>query len=205
MKIPMPYRRPLIRFLSATLFAVLSMFAWAGYLQYSGNVHEIEPSQFYRSAQLNGDEFKNIIKEKGIRTVINLRGENIGSDWYDAEIAAVRETGAHHIDIRLSANNKPDAETLNALIKALRTAPRPLLVHCKAGADRTGLASALYEYLVENKTAKTASGQLSFRYGHFPWLWSDTVAMDKTFFEITERDKLPSELVPVHLNKTASP
>jgi len=67
----------------------------------------------------------------------------------------------------------------------MRDAPKPLLIHCKAGADRTGLASALYLGALEHQTRETAGWQLSILYGHIaiPWLscawpmdvtWRDT-------------------------------
>ena len=45
----------------------------------------------------------------------------------------------------------------------LREAPKPVLVHCEGGADRTGLAAALY--LAAAGHPAQADGQLSVRYG----------------------------------------
>lgn len=60
--------------------------AWAGYLRFSGNFHPIEDGVIYRSGQLSGPEFTDRIEENGIRTIINLRGDNTGQPWYDAEM-----------------------------------------------------------------------------------------------------------------------
>jgi hypothetical protein len=54
---------------------------------------------------------------------------------------------------------------------------------------RTGLAAALFELTVMHKPAEIASGQLSFRYGHFPWLMSETDAMDKAFWRVAAPPK----------------
>jgi protein tyrosine/serine phosphatase len=83
----------------------------------------------------------------------------------------------------MSASREPDPALLAHLLTALATAPTPLLIHCKDGADRTGLASALYELTVVHKSPAIADTQLSFRYGHFPWLTSHTGAMDRTFWQ----------------------
>ncbi len=40
-------------------------------------------------------------------------------------------------------------------------------MHCKAGADRAGLAAALYLILHEGRPVAEAARQLSARYGHF--------------------------------------
>lgn len=168
----------------------LAMGGWALGLQAEGNIHVVEPGALYRSAQPNGSELENLLQDYGIRTVINLRGANTGEGWYDDEIAASNKPGVTHVDIAMSARSKPSTETINQLVQTLRDAPRPILVHCKDGADRTGLAAALYELLVEEKPADDAARQLSFWYGHFPWLGSRTVAMDNTFEQIVAKAKL---------------
>src|SRR5690606_7068908 len=57
-------------------------------------------------------------------------------------------------------------ETLLALWHAAARAPRPLLVHCRAGVDRPGLASALI-VLHDTGDLERARGQLALLpYGH---------------------------------------
>jgi protein tyrosine/serine phosphatase len=63
-----------------------------------------------------------------------------------------------------------------------------VLIHCQSGADRTGLVAAIYEYAVAARPAEEAEEQLSLRYGHVPYLWSRTGAMDRSF-EIFVRQK----------------
>jgi protein tyrosine/serine phosphatase len=67
------------------------------------------------------------------------------------------------------------------LIAVMRDAPKPLLIHCQAGADRTGLASALYLAAIAGKSEQVAEGQLSLRYGHIPYSFSRAFPMDETF------------------------
>jgi hypothetical protein len=56
-----------------------------------------------------------------------------------------------------------------------------LLVHCRNGADRSGLVSAIYLAEIQGVAVDEAIGQLSLYYGHFPWLISETGAMDESF------------------------
>lgn len=176
---------PALRRIAKTLVGGVGLVAagmgfWAGYLQLSHNIHLVEPG-VYRSAQLQPDMLDSLIQMNHIKTVLNLRGAFPGEAWYEAEASAVRDAGATLVSLPLSANTEPDDALLARLIHVLRTAPRPILIHCIAGADRTGLASALVELLEEGKPADIADRQLSFRYGHFPWLTSRTGAMDRAF------------------------
>ena len=176
--------------LGLALLPLGGAFAWAGYLQATGNIHEVEPG-VYRSKQLDGDQLAVLLQDKGIRTVINLRGGTIEDSWYRDEVAAVASAGARLIDIPLLETVAPDQEQLARLLDALQHAPTPLLIHCKAGADRAGLAAALYELVVAGKPALEASGQLSFAYGHFPWLGSGTAAMDVAFWDYVSQEDQP--------------
>jgi protein tyrosine/serine phosphatase len=96
----------------------------------------------------------------------------------------------------MSANREPNEALLTRLIETLRTVEMPVVIHCEGGADRTGLAAALYELLVMGRSAEVASAQLSFRYGHFPWLTSRTGAMDATFWRVAAENsvKLQAEM-----------
>lgn len=169
------------------LLLALMFSGWAIGVRVSGNVHEVVPGELYRSAQLSGPSLKRTIARYNIRTVINLRGENSGSAWYRDELAATATSDISHIDIAMSASKEPDDATVDRLIAAFKTDPKPILVHCEAGADRSGLASAIYELKIKNSPASEASRQLSFYYGHFPWLWSRTGAMDRAFWNMVNR------------------
>lgn len=180
----MKTRRRLAGALAALLLLPLGMVGWAAGLQMTGNVHAVEPGRLYRSGQLNGAALDDILTRHAIHTVVNLRDESSEGAWYADEIAIARKRGLLHIDIPMSATQEPDAATVSRLVAVLRTSPGPILVHCKSGADRAGFASALYQLAVAGRSPEVAAGQLSFRYGHFPWLGSRSIAMDKAFARI---------------------
>ncbi len=54
------------------------------------------------------------------------------------------------------------------LIDVLEQCPYPLLIHCKSGADRTGLASALYRMVERGEPPERAETNFSYRFGHIP-------------------------------------
>ena len=167
---------------------------WAGYLRLTGNFHAVDDGILYRSGQLSGTQLQGRIIENGIRTVINFRGSNTGQPWYDDEMRASVAAGVQHVDFPLSAGEELTDDQVVQLTALLRNSPRPMLVHCEAGADRSGLASALYKLAVAKRPQEEAAAQLSFRYGHFPWLRSSTAAMDRTFERIAARAAVGSNM-----------
>ncbi len=168
--------------LLAALVLVLAAGGYLGALQLDGNVHTVEPGQLYRSAQLGRAGFERVVRAYGIRTIVNLRGAHPGAAWYDGEIAAARSLGVAHYDFALSAEKRVGEKQIDDILRLLRTAKKPILVHCQGGADRSGLVSALYEKAIAGKTGAVADRQLSLRYGHFPYLTSKTGAMDQSFW-----------------------
>jgi protein tyrosine/serine phosphatase len=177
--------------LGATIGVVAALAGgWAGYLRLSGNFHPVDEGVIYRSGQLSGAQFASRIQEKHIRTIINLRGNNSGRPWYDDEMKASAAAGVQHINFPISAGRELTDDQVSKLAVFLKESPRPILIHCEGGADRSGLASALYKLLVKKRSPGEASAQLSFRYGHFPWLGSRTVAMDRTFKRIVSQTLL---------------
>jgi len=147
----------------------------------TGNFHSVEAGQLYRSAQLDAAEFEQVIPAYHIRSVLNLRGPNPESAWYADELAVAERWHVAHFDVGISARRSPTPEQLDRILAILRTAPKPLLIHCQAGADRTGLVAALYRYAIGHEPAERSADELSLRYGHFPYLTSETGAMDESF------------------------
>lgn len=154
---------------------------YCGVLQLLGNVHVVVEKQYYRSAQLDKAALERVIQEYGIKSILNLLGTSHEKSWYADEIAVSRQLGVEHHDYGISASEFVNANKIDEILKILRDAPKPILVHCKNGADRSGLVSAIYLAEIQGVAVDEAIGQLSLYYGHFPWLISETGAMDESF------------------------
>ena len=154
---------------------------WAP-IQYDGNFHTVKEGALYRSAQPAKDELYKLVHDHGIKSILNLRGAHPGDSWYDDEIAASAQLGVAHFDYSLSSKRNVTGKQMADLLQIIDNAPKPLLVHCRSGADRAGLVSALYRFAEEGASASEAAAQLSVVYGHFPYLMSRTRAMDDSFW-----------------------
>jgi len=152
-----------------------------GILHLGDNFHAVVPGQLYRSAQPTPELIADYQKEYGIKTVINLRGENVGSGWYDAELAETSKLGIRLVNFRMSAKREFTQDRFTELMAVLREAEKPILVHCMSGSDRSGLVSALYLAAVTKVSEEQADNQISFRYGHIPLWFSPPYAMQRSF------------------------
>ncbi|MGE3173036.1 MAG: tyrosine-protein phosphatase [Planctomycetota bacterium] len=135
--------------------------------------HEVVPG-VYRDRQPAEDEMVVHIERHGIRTLVRLRGET--PDTAPSRRAAWA-MDVDVVDIPMSARRLPTKATLLRLWETLDRAERPLLFHCRAGVDRTGLASAL-AVLHDTGDLSAARRQLALLpYGHVPF--GPTQAMDE--------------------------
>lgn len=131
---------------------------------FTDNFHTVVAGELYRSRQLSAEGFDRAIDHYQIRTVVNLRGASPKADWYQEEMLAVQSRGVVHYDLHLKAHSIPTHNQLKQLVSILKSAPKPILVHCREGADRTGLMSAMGVILLGNIPLHRAAQQISWRY-----------------------------------------
>lgn len=105
-------------------------------------------------------------KKEGGKYVLNLRGGRKRPANVIERCICKRE-GLNLINIPLSSTRAPSKNSVLALIEFFQNVDAPFLVHCKTGADRTGLAAAIYLLSVENCELEDAIKQLNIRYLHF--------------------------------------
>ncbi len=127
------------------------------------NFEEFAPGA-YRSNHPNHKRFK-AYAAMGIKTVLNLRGV-AKQPHYLFEVESCQKLGLTLIDSQMAARRAPSVRELTDLLAAFETIKRPFVLHCKSGADRTGLAAAIYLMLYEDAPLAVAQKQLSFRYLH---------------------------------------
>ena len=105
---------------------------------------------------------------RGIKTIIHRRGAS-HSPHYAFEAEACRDLGLTLIDNEMTARSAPSRESILSLIRIFRDTPKPYLMHCKSGADRSSLAAAIYLLVFCGASVAEARKQFGLRYIHFKW------------------------------------
>jgi uncharacterized protein (TIGR01244 family) len=117
------------------------------------NFHQVNEN-LYRGAQPQSGGLKKL-SELGIKTIINLRGASEETQKQQAEAEA---SGMRYFSIPLSSIGRPkDHEVERALAIIDARENWPVFVHCKRGADRTGVIIAAYRISHEQWTAEQAT------------------------------------------------
>lgn len=130
------------------------------------NLDQIAPG-VYRSNHPTPRRFAQV-RALGITTIVNLRGAS-DDPGYLLERDICASLGITLIDIGFSARTAPKPARVLDLIAIFRQIDKPFLMHCKSGADRAGLASAIWLMVIEGHSATQARKMLSLRYLHIRW------------------------------------
>lgn len=132
------------------------------------NFHEVTPG-IYRSG-LVSEKAAPLLKELGIKTVISF-DDNRKRAEQEAEI--LRQQGIDIVQIPWSGWDYPDGLVIQKTLELMEDSNRrPVLVHCKHGQERTGVAIACWRIAHEGWSAEKAYQEMkahgfrSFQYGH---------------------------------------
>jgi protein tyrosine/serine phosphatase len=134
------------------------------------NFHWVIPGEAARAMQAWAGGLGPFLKRRGIRAIINLRGRNDDLAWWKKETAIAKSAGIAHLDAMLDSRKLPTKDMLVQLIAAFDAAPRPFMLKCSGGQDRTSFAAALYIIHRDSWHAMPAAkAQFArFPYLHFP-------------------------------------
>src|SRR5947209_10234346 len=86
---------------------VLTLALHAGYVLVGPNFHTVVPGSVYRSAQPSGERLEALVRDYGIRTVVNLRGCCDPLPWYLEQCRASNRLNLSQEDISFSAGRLP--------------------------------------------------------------------------------------------------
>ncbi len=107
-------------------------------------------------------KYKNVL---GIKTIINCRGTKRDGGWL-LESEACEKYDIELINLNARSRAAPDKELIMRADEMFKRIKYPALIHCKSGADRAGIVSALYKLLYCKESPKNAKKQLSLKFLH---------------------------------------
>jgi tyrosine-protein phosphatase SIW14 len=160
---------------SLVLLAILAAVAWNNGLRdrlMPKNFGIVEPGVLYRSGQISRWRIEPTLKANNIKLIVALseHASNAQQPNVDAEIKTARELGIERDLFPLGGDGTGQIDQYANAIAAIDHAKKqgkPALVHCIAGAQRTGGVIATYEMLVEHKSPAEAFDQMR-QFGHDP-------------------------------------
>ena len=113
----------------------------------------------YRGAQPSPEGFQRL-KQMGVKTVVDLRGESHRDELEDL--------GLKYVHIPTTVFQIEDAKVVDFLRVVRDPANQPVFVHCERGADRTGCYIAEYRMVEQGWSEPDAQLELyNFRYNPF--------------------------------------
>ena len=131
------------------------------------NFHWVVPGECARAAQAWAGRLGPFLERRGIKALINLRGRNDDLSWWKNETGATAARGIAHLDAMLDSRRLPTRTMLVRLIEAFDSAPRPFVLKCSGGQDRTSFASALY---LIHRGGWAAMAEAVAQFARFPYL-----------------------------------
>src|SRR6185503_2980726 len=128
------------------------------------NFHQVN-AQLYRGAQPKAGGIERLA-EMGIKTIINLRS---GDERSRLEEQEARAAGLNYVNVPFQRLGGPTEEQIAQVLSLINAAEnQPVFVHCKHGADRTGVAIAIYRIDHDGWSSERAKAEAD-RYGLKPW------------------------------------
>jgi protein tyrosine/serine phosphatase len=136
------------------ILLVAAAVVWAGVEAWKwhtiDNFGVVEPGRIFRSGQPRPAQLQKLIRENGIRTVINLREPEAPADLIFAEEEACSHAGAREVRLMMPGDGRGTYEQYDEAL-AILTQPTnlPVLVHCARGSYRSGAVIASYRVRVQ--------------------------------------------------------
>jgi protein tyrosine/serine phosphatase len=125
------------------------------------------PDKIYRSGQISARLIGPTIDRYHIGTIVDLNGFDKSDPDQRAELAIAESKGVEHHRYPLKGNGTgPIERYADAVTTIVRSEQegKPVLVHCYAGAQRTGGCISFYRLLVRRDSAESVYQDLA-RYG----------------------------------------
>lgn len=115
----------------------------------------------YRASQPNPETMKALIERYRIRSVLKLNQRQ--PETLPAGVTLINEP--------IGTRTALTPERIQRILDAIEQAPKPILIHCTHGEDRTGLIVALYRVRHGMSFAAAHRDMLAHGFHPYPALW----------------------------------
>ena len=141
---------------------------WATPIEKPGlpNFYKVSEA-LYRGAQPSAEGMQEL-KNMGIKTVVNLR------TWH-SDLGKLGDTGLESIHIPMIALYPKEEHVIRVLQLVTDKEYAPVFVHCKHGADRTGIIVASYRIVVEGWSKEKAIEEMTQGGFGFHSIWFNLI------------------------------
>ena len=120
----------------------------------------------YRGGQPTSDGF-NELRAMGVGMVVNFREDRTETEKEKREVESL---GMKYTGIPWNANHEPSSAQIVAFLDLIRANPNTkIFVHCRRGADRTGVMIAAYRIAVEHRPVAEVVSEM--RQFHCDWFF----------------------------------
>ncbi len=133
----------------------LAVWVWFSFIKYRfvpKRFGVVVPGHIYRSGQISASLIKKTLTKYNIRIIVDLTSADPNNPDKQAEKQAAAELNIKVLRFTMSGNGTGDINDYASAVIAIANAEKqnlPVLVHCTAGAQRTGGVIATYRLLVQ--------------------------------------------------------
>ncbi len=152
----------------------------------------VVPGKIYRSGQISKWMIEPTLEKHNVQLVVDLTSFDPNIEDQHAELEATRRLGIEHVRYPMSGDGVGSVDQYADVIEILHKCEqesKPVLVHCAAGAQRTGGVVASYRLLVHEQTREQAIAEME-KYG---WSGGDNAKL-LTFLD-GQMEELAQKLV----------
>ena len=160
-----------------TVGAVVAVLVGVGVAVWEGGLkHEVIPKNFgvveegavYRAGKLTPHTLGVLVRDRGIRTVVDFGAYRPDSDEWTEMQAAAAEFGVDWNRLNMRGDGTGDPNHFAQALRILSDeANHPALVMCAAGAQRTGACVVMYRVIVQGEDPELAY-ERAWRHDHDP-------------------------------------
>ncbi|MDO8466608.1 MAG: neutral/alkaline non-lysosomal ceramidase N-terminal domain-containing protein [bacterium] len=142
----------------AALLAFAGVYYAANYNTARYNFAVVQEGKIYRSGLPDEAFLAEMVEKRKIKTIISFLGRPT-----DDEKKLIETHGIRVVNIKMYVSRDPTDEQIEQFLTLVSDpANQPVLVHCRGGADRTGLMIALKRVLHDGWSLEAAEKEMSF-------------------------------------------